>query len=182
MQLTSKIKISKKKFCMWKSRTCRIASMKHKLNFPPGGKWCYFYNLRSKMAPPSGEIKFFFHTNNAKFPDLSHVKKITWISSISYEWCVTEVLWWRPIRPYPKYKLLWDKIARPYESLSGDYPVETCFSSYFFINTTLHPNLFCKKIIKKSLVKSEKLHFCIFCVTFKRPYWPTVNQNGKTCF
>ena len=27
------------------------------------------------MAPPVGEIYFLFHTNNAKFPPLSHAKK-----------------------------------------------------------------------------------------------------------
>ena len=36
--------------------------------------------------------------------------------------------------------LLWDKIARPHRKPFGlFYPLETCFSSYFFINRTLHP-------------------------------------------
>jgi len=39
------------------------------------GQKCYFYTLATKMAPPGGEIYFLFHTNNAKFPFLSHAKK-----------------------------------------------------------------------------------------------------------
>ena len=35
--------------------------------------------------------------------------------------------------------LLWDKIARPHRTPFGlFYPLEPCFSSYFFIHRTLH--------------------------------------------
>jgi len=56
--------------------------------------------------------------------------------------------------------LLWVKIARPHRKPFGLlYTLETCFSS------TSGSNLFFKKIIKKSLEKSEKLQFFYFLVT-----------------
>ena len=40
--------------------------------------------------------------------------------------------------------ILWDKIARPHRKPFGlFYPLETCFSSYFFIHRTLHLLFLC---------------------------------------
>jgi len=60
--------------------TDTLASMKRKNNFATWWRYisdrkCYVYTLITKMAPPGGEIKFLFHTNNAKLPSLSHAKK-----------------------------------------------------------------------------------------------------------
>ena len=97
--------------------------------------------------------------------------------------------YWNVIK-YSLYIILWDTIARPHRKpFALFYPLETCFFRRIFSSKTLHPGkIYSVKIIEKSLEKSEKLRFFYFCfryfecVTFTHPYWPTVNQKGKTCF
>ena len=80
--------------------------------------------------------------------------------------------------------ILWDKIACPHRKPFGlFYPLETCFSSYFFFILYIRVRSILK-IIKKSLVKSHLVYFFGYFRMWHitRLYWPTVNQKGKTCF
>ena len=88
--------------------------------------------------------------------------------------------------------ILWDKIARPRFPHRGlFYPLEKCFPAEPLIHRTLRPGKIysVKKIIKKSLEITEKLHFFYFYfifmytmtsfhVIFTRADWP----KGETFF
>jgi len=76
------------------------------------------------------------------------------------------------------------KLAKKYNFCMGlnSPPTQKAFRAILSVRNIFFRRIF-SSIELYIRVKSEKLHgFFFSSVTLTRPYWPTVNRKGKTCF